>query len=145
MVITDDPLVAVMAHGHRLARRRSLSAPHLEGEALICMPPGTGIRDALDAAWPSPPEVALEVSTPAVIRTLAADGLGVGILAASMTIDPRRLVTVPLAHPRARSRLELIWGSTPGGNPAARALVAHLRNALRAPSEDAGAREPPAS
>jgi LysR family nitrogen assimilation transcriptional regulator len=80
-------LVAVMAHGHRLARARSLSVADLGNEPILTLPPGLQSRGMLDEAAAAARinlRIAFESRTPHSLLALASAGHGVGILWSSM-------------------------------------------------------------
>jgi DNA-binding transcriptional LysR family regulator len=133
-VLVDEGHVAAVAAGDPLASRSSIRLGDLCERALISMPVGTGLRTSLDdacAAAGFEPRVTLEASAPNIIAELACRGLGVAILPESVAAAYRdQLHGVAITHPRLRSRLELAWRAEGGSSPAARALIAHAREAL---------------
>jgi len=133
-VLVDEGHVAVVAAGDPLATRSTIRLADLRERALISMPVGTGLRTCLDdacAAAGFEPRVSLEASAPNIIAELACRGLGVAILPESVaTAYAEQLHGIAITHPRLRSRLELAWREGGGSSPAARALIAHAREAL---------------
>ena len=127
-VIVDDPLVAVVAHGHPWAERARLRAAELDRDDLVTLPVGTGSRAALDALLrrrtgrPAGPR--WEVATPAYVQMLAVRGLGIGVVSATTAADWYGVAVLPIDDPGARSRLGVVWRSSP--SHAARALLGHL-------------------
>jgi len=108
----------------------------LRDRPLVLLPRGTGIRSALEAGCERAgfqPRVAFEASSPALLASLAARGLGVAVMAQSMAAIEPSLRTVALTRPALRSRLELAWRADGPSSPAARALVGHLHAALAPP------------
>lgn len=131
-VVADEPLVAGVAPDDPLTAVDSTSLPQLEGRDLICLPPGTGARTALEHAMAvtgTRLRIAFEASDPQVLVHLAGRGLGVAILPASI-VRASPLHPVPLIGPGLRSQLALAWNAAATGGPAARALIAHARRAL---------------
>ncbi len=131
-VVADEPLVAGVAPDNSLAAADGLSLSQLEGCDLICLPRGTGARTALEdacAVTGTRLRVAFEASDPRVLVHLAGRGLGVAILPASI-VAASPLRAVPLRGPGLRSQLALAWTTGAAGGPAARALIAHARQAL---------------
>jgi DNA-binding transcriptional LysR family regulator len=127
--VTEERLVAAVARGHRLARRRSVSLRALRDEALIALPRGTGGRTALErgfAAAGLAPRVTLEAGDPRVLMDLAGRGLGVAIVPESA---PEELHVLAL-RPALRSRLDLVWRAAGAPSPAARELLDRTRQAL---------------
>ncbi len=131
-MVADEPLVAGVAPDTSLAAADGLSLSQLEGCDLICLPRGTGARTALEdacAVTGTRLRVAFEASDPRVLVHLAGRGLGVAILPASI-VAASPLRAVPLRGPGLRSQLALAWTTGATGGPAARALIAHARQAL---------------
>jgi DNA-binding transcriptional LysR family regulator len=138
-VVADEPLVAAVAPDHPLAAADGISLPELAGCDLICLPQGTGARTALEracAATGTRLRVAFEASDPRVLVHLAGRGLGVALLPASIVAArppcASPLSAVPLLGPGLRSQLALAWTTGATSGPAARALIAHARQALAA-------------
>ncbi len=133
--VLDEELVVAVAPGDRLARRRSVAAAALAGRGLILLAPGTGIRASVDAVLARAgvaPRVVAEAADPAMLADLAAAGLGVAILPASLVAGRGpALRGVPLA-PALRGRLELAWREGGPAGPAARELIARARAAAEA-------------
>ncbi|HET6733649.1 LysR substrate-binding domain-containing protein [Mycobacterium sp.] len=48
MTIISENLAALVPLGHRLVNRRRIAVDQLDGEPIVSMPVGTGIRAALD-------------------------------------------------------------------------------------------------
>jgi DNA-binding transcriptional LysR family regulator len=127
--VSDERLVAAVAPGHRLAARRTVTLRALRREALIALPPGTGGRTALERGFAGvglAPRVALEAGDPLVLIELARRGLGVAIVPESA---PEGLHVLAL-RPALRSRLDLVWRAGEPPSPAARELLARMRDAL---------------
>jgi DNA-binding transcriptional LysR family regulator len=133
-VLIDEGHVAAVPFDDALAAKAAIRLSALRERALISMPAGTGLRTCLDdacAAAGFEPRVALEASAPNIIAELAARGLGVAILPESVAAAyAEQLHGVAITHPRLRSRIELAWRAGGGSSPAARALIAHARDAL---------------
>lgn len=122
-LIADEQLVAAMPPGHPLAAGTSLPLSALDGQPLICLPDGTGVRAALDAACAAAgfaPVIAFEASALPMVARLAERGLGIAITPASTTGPGLR--TLPITNPPLSSRLEFAWNPvTP--SPAAQMLI----------------------
>ncbi|MEU7046367.1 LysR substrate-binding domain-containing protein [Streptomyces varsoviensis] len=132
--VTDEPIVAAVAHGDPLAGRTGLALDALRDRALISLPRGTGLRTCLDEACAAAgfaPRIAFEAGDPDVLAQLAGRGLGVAILPGSLAAyHHATLRTVTFAGPGLRGRLALAWrGEGPVG-PAARALIDRARRTL---------------
>ncbi|MFH8336723.1 LysR family transcriptional regulator [Streptomyces sp. AM6-12] len=136
-VCVDVPLVVAAVPEHPLlaAHRDGGAVPPaaLDGQRLIGLPRGTGMRAVLErlcAGAGFPPHVVFEAATPDALARLAARGLGVAVLPGQ---DPRPgLRTLPLADPRARGRVALAWRTRGPLSPAARELLDRLRRTMRA-------------
>jgi DNA-binding transcriptional LysR family regulator len=138
-VLIDEELVAAVAPGHPLASKEAVTVKELRDVPLVCLPRGTGVRAALDAACAAAgfePRIVFEASALPMVVQLAAQGLGLAVVPASVANAPQAggaPVLVPIANPEVRSRLELAWREAPSANPAARVLIEQAR-ALRLPS-----------
>jgi DNA-binding transcriptional LysR family regulator len=141
-VLIDEELVAAVPPGHPLAGRETLTITSLRDVPLVCLPRGTGVRAALDAACAAAgfePRIVFEASALPMVVTMAAQGLGLAVVPASVANAPHAdgaPVIVPIS-PEVRSRLELAWPEAASGNPAARVLTEQARaqaRALRLPS-----------
>ena len=129
-VLADEPLVAAVAPGDPWHGRESVAMDELLERGLISLPPGTGLRGALDAACGSRrPRIAFEASAPPMVITLAQRGLGPAILALSMTDG---LHAVRITDPSPSSRLGFAWRSEGPHSPAARALIRLAENHVTA-------------
>jgi DNA-binding transcriptional LysR family regulator len=138
-VLIDEELVAAVPPGHPLAGQDTVTIASLRDVPLVCLPRGTGVRTALDTACAAAgfePRIVFEASALPMVVTMAAQGLGLAVVPASVANAPQAdgaPVIVPIAHPEVRSRLELAWPEAPSGNPAARVLIEQARG-LRLPS-----------
>ncbi|GAB2833939.1 LysR family transcriptional regulator [Lentzea nigeriaca] len=129
-VLADEPLVAAVSSADPWYGRESVSVDELLTRGLICLPPGTGLRGALDAACGGrQPRIAFEASAPPMVITLAQRGLGPAILASSMVSD---LHAVRITDPAPQSRLGFAWRSSGPHSPAARALIRLAENHVTA-------------
>lgn len=130
-VVTDEALEAVVATGHRLARRKALSLKELCEHPLISLPAGTGLRSRLDSACAAAglrPRIAFEATSPLELAELARHGLGVAILPQSMARSSDELHALRLP-PELRGRLVWAWRSDVT-SPAARLLSERARRTL---------------
>jgi DNA-binding transcriptional LysR family regulator len=131
VIVTEQELVAAVADGHPLARRRTIGIERLAEHSLIALPPDTGGRTALEQGFARAgcrPRVAFEAGDPRVVMQLARQGLGVAIVPASA---PGDLHAVRIT-PAMRSRLELVWRADATPSPAAEAFIGEARAALGA-------------
>ncbi|RDI33146.1 LysR family transcriptional regulator [Lentzea flaviverrucosa] len=125
-VLADEPLVAAVAASDPWYGRESVPLDELQERGLISLPPGTGLRGALDAACGARrPRIAFEASAPPMVITLAQRGLGPAILAASMVSG---LHAVRITDPSPHSRLAFAWRTEGPHSPAARALIGLAEN-----------------
>ena len=130
--IVSEGLVALVPPTHPLAGRRGVTARLLSTHPVVTLPGGTGIRAAFDrwcAGSGAAPDVALQASAPDTVADLAARGMGVGVLSASMAAaDDRRLRAVPLNGVRTPAVLSLVWA----GEDRSPALASFLERARSA-------------
>ena len=132
VVLADEELVAVAAPGHPLADAGPITLKTLRDLPLVSLPRGTGVRAALDAACAQAgftPRIVFEASALLMVVQLAARGLGLAVVPASIPNGPGIL---PITDPQLRSRLEIAWNPVPSANPAARVLIEQAR-ALQLP------------
>jgi DNA-binding transcriptional LysR family regulator len=126
-LIVEEPLVAAVHRTDPLAARTTITVERLHERALICLPVGTGLRTCLDDAFATAglqPRIAFEASDPGVVARLAAQGLGVAVLPASVAEANRaELHALTVTRPRLKSRLELAWRAGGPASPAARELI----------------------
>jgi DNA-binding transcriptional LysR family regulator len=128
--VISERLVAAVPAGHPLARRRRVVLADIATHPVICLPEGSGIRTVFDrgcAARGVRPDIALEASAPSAVADLAARGLGVAILSASM-VDEGALRGLEIADLDASTLLAIIWRNTDA--PALRELVRSCRAAF---------------
>ncbi|MFE6408690.1 LysR family transcriptional regulator [Streptomyces sp. NPDC057837] len=125
LTIVSERLVVAVPPGHPLADRRRVTLRDVTAHPVVCMPPGTGLRTVFDracAARDLRPAIALQASAAAAITDLAARGLGVAVLSASMTRDAgERLVTRTITDVTAPALLALVWREASG--PAVREFL----------------------
>ncbi len=125
-VITDEELVAAVAHGQPLSKQDTIGLGVLVDHSLITMPVGSGIRGVLDelcTAAGVKPRVTLEATNPRMIADLAARGLGVAVLPESTAREYDELHAIRIVRPPIRGRLALAWRTDGQRSAAARALV----------------------
>ncbi|HEY1820975.1 MAG TPA: LysR substrate-binding domain-containing protein [Trebonia sp.] len=146
--VVSERLAVAAPPGHPLlAGRASVPLAALAGTDIVCMPAGSGIRAAFDAACAAQGvtlPVTLEASAPGAVADLAARGLGVAVLSESTASRPG-LRAVPVDGPAVTARLALVWRPAPG--PALRELIGHCRRAFTAAHDGPPpppARSPPA-
>jgi DNA-binding transcriptional LysR family regulator len=128
--VLDTELAAAVAPGDPLAGRRTLTVAELIERELVCLPRGTGIREALERAAGGAARVAYEAGDPRVVADLAERGLGVAVLPRPLAESRPGLRAVALTRPTPRARLVLAWRADGPVSPAARALTALAREHL---------------
>jgi DNA-binding transcriptional LysR family regulator len=122
-----------VAPDHKLAGLKTVSLRQLTAYPLICLPVGTGIRSVLDQACAAAgirPTVALQATAPGAVMDLAARGLGVAVLSASMTAEHAGVRSVRVNDVKVPAKLALIWRK--GDVGASRGLLPHCRAAFAA-------------
>ncbi|MFF0768290.1 LysR substrate-binding domain-containing protein [Nonomuraea wenchangensis] len=152
--LADQELVLAVPPGHRLAGRARVRAAELEGEELVTLEHGYGLRqitDDLCAAAGFEPRIAFEGQESETVRGLVAAGLGVAVLprtdpgpglAVPSRTDPdpgpglavpsrtdrapavAGVVEVPLSPPLSRT-IGMCWVAGERLTPAARAFRDH--------------------
>ena len=128
--VISERLVAAVPAGHPLTRRKRVTMADIAAHPVVCLPEGTGIRAVFDrgcAARGVWPDIALQASAPGSVADLAARGLGVAILSASM-VDDSALRGLEIADLDAPALLALVWRDT--ATPALRELVRNCRAAF---------------
>jgi DNA-binding transcriptional LysR family regulator len=141
-VVSDEPVVAAVADTDPLAGSESVPLEAIANRALITLSPGAGLRAAVDDAYASAgltPRVAFEASDPRMLARLAARGLGLAFVPASVArAHGGGLHAVAVHSPAIRGRLALAWRQDGPPGPAARALIAHARSTYPPPAPEAG-------
>jgi DNA-binding transcriptional LysR family regulator len=132
MTIVSEPLAALVPGGHRWSRRKALDYSALEGQPLVTMPDGTGVRAALESGCARggfAPAVAVEASAADAVADLCARGLGIGVLSASMAQEyADRLAVVQMRGNPVPAVLAAVW--RPASSPAVAAFVPRLAAAF---------------
>lgn len=114
-VLIREPLAVAVASGHPWAGRDRVDCADLAGTTVLCLPPGTGVRTALEitcAAERTVVEPAVQAHSPEALLSLAAYGAGVAVLTDSMVAARAGLTTVPFAR-SARTSLSLVTRTAP--------------------------------
>ncbi|NYI06402.1 LysR substrate-binding domain-containing protein [Allostreptomyces psammosilenae] len=134
-VVDDQPIVVAVSHDHELGPHPVISLDTLRGRPLISLPRGTGLRARLEdacAAAGFAPRIAFEAGNPELLAELAARGLGAAVLPGAFAeARSDRLRVIAVDRPALRGRLVLAWRADGPTGPAARALLARARAALR--------------
>jgi DNA-binding transcriptional LysR family regulator len=118
LTLISEGLAALVARDHPLAaggrRRAALSA--VAEHPIVSLPAGTGIRTVFDQACAAAglhPRIALQATAPEAVADLAARGLGVGILSASMAAETDELRAIAIDDVAIPALLALVWPATP--------------------------------
>lgn len=138
IIVTDEPVAAAVGVRDPLAKRSTIPLTALRDRALISLLPGTGIRSILDTACAAAgfvPHIAFEAGTPMVLAELAARGLGVAILPASVANGRADLRPLAITRPELRGALAFAWRADGLTSPATQALVARARRTLAGTTE----------
>ncbi len=133
-VVLDDRMVIGVPVDDPWPESDAVTLAELGERAVVSLPVGTGLRGAFDgacAAAGAAPRIAFESSDLGVVADLAAQGMGVAVLPASVAAGHPGLRGVPV-EPETRSQLALAWRTGGPSSPAGRALVAHARAVLPA-------------
>jgi LysR family transcriptional regulator, transcription activator of glutamate synthase operon len=120
-------LAVVVSHGHRLARRQSVSLEEIATERLILTSPDEAPRVVVDRAFRAhgiEPLVGFEADDPATLIGLAAEGVAIGITGdhvARTAAD--RVAVLTIDGERLQYSMALAWSDR---GPQTRALSAFL-------------------
>jgi DNA-binding transcriptional LysR family regulator len=133
--LLTEPLVVMLAPGHRLAGRKALRMAELADERFIAFREGAGLRRILitaahEAGFEA--QIAFETNEVERARAMVSRGLGVTIVPES---DAHRhgpeVAAVPLHRPALTRDVTLAWRSSRRHTPAARAFFALASRADR--------------
>lgn len=122
--LARDPLAALVAPDHRLARRKRIRLEELVDEDFVDFPAGTPGRAQTDRAFEAAGlkrTVAFEITDPHVMARLVAEGLGVALLASAYAARLPGVAVVPVTDTAYRIE-HLVW-SRLGPTPAAKAFI----------------------
>jgi DNA-binding transcriptional LysR family regulator len=124
--LSSEELVVATSRAHPLAGRGALSVADLEGQTLLAFERGSSTRRLVDQALAEAgvrPRVAVEANDLALVRALAASGLGAAILPRSFVERPGPRVSVRPLTEALRLTVVLWWKRGRRLSPAARAFV----------------------
>lgn len=134
--LLDDPYLAVLPRGHRLAGTRVLDLIDLADEPWVGSEPAGPCREAvLDACGAAgfSPAVAVESEDYPTTQAFVAAGLGVGVVPRTALDSPHPDVVVrPLRSPRPVRAIHAAVRETAPDQPALHALLDALRHAAAA-------------
>jgi LysR family transcriptional activator of glutamate synthase operon len=126
-VVSREPLVAILAPDHRLARRKRVGVPQLAGETIVTFPKGATIRSRLEDAAARAgytPRVAFETNEVGRMRALAAAGLAIAVLPRSDAERPGPPITaVPFQEPEFEHIVYVASRAARHHSPAAQAFI----------------------
>jgi LysR family transcriptional regulator, transcription activator of glutamate synthase operon len=125
--VSREPLVAIVAPKHPLARRRRLQVELLAGETFVAFREGATMRARLEQAAARAgytPRVAFETDEISRIRAIVAAGLAVAVLPQSETEQPGpTVVAVPFQEPDFQHTVFVATRAGRRSSPAARAFL----------------------
>jgi len=148
LALSSEELAAAMSPRHPLAGEGPLRIAALAGHQLLAFQPGSSTRQLVDAAFAEEgiePRIAVEANDLALVRSLAARGLGIAILPRSFVELPGPRVSFRPLSPTLRMAVVLWWLKGRRLSPAARAFVEFAasyrltQRAARTPRAPAGA------
>ena len=125
--LLSEPLVALLAPGHRLAGRRRLDMAELRDERFVVFGEGGSLRrivvqGAREAGFE--PQLAFESTEQQRIRAMVSHGLGVALLPVSEAEHGGPPVAaVPVRKPALARDVTLAWRANRRHSPAARAFL----------------------
>jgi DNA-binding transcriptional LysR family regulator len=128
VLITREPMVALVPAAHRLAAHRTISLVALGGEPLITYPRGAGIRDTIEdgfhAAGVARPAVTAETIDPLAMLELVGQGLGCSLMPRSVADHAGAdVAVVALRRPGLRRNVTLAWAHEHRTRPAVDAFL----------------------
>jgi DNA-binding transcriptional LysR family regulator len=136
-VLTDEPLVAVVARDHPLAGRRTVELRELaEAGPFIEMRGESGLRLQVDAAFDrvgTSRTVAFELGTSDSVVRFAGLGFGAALVPASAAASSTDVRVLTLPDPGARHPISLVHRAPEPSAPSARAFLSLLLDGAARP------------
>lgn len=132
-ILTMDRLCAVVASGHKLAKKRSTTVRELAKYPLVVMGKDSSARMLMDQGFDREglvPIVAYEVTYASSVSGLTAAGLGVGILPESVA-GASRLHVLPIRNETMRRRIGIVIRAGRSLSPTADKLKQTLEQVAR--------------
>jgi len=106
IAVAEDEVVLAVPAGHRFAQRSEIDLDEISGEALVLREPGSGTRQAVEAALAAhhvslpPHRVVSEMGNGRALVAAVAAGQGIGFVSALLSGGPRvRLQGLPIRRP----------------------------------------------
>lgn len=132
--VYDEPFLAALPRGHRLAAAAAIDPAELAGERLLLLDEGHCLREQAMAVCQRRPEQAAgpdyRATSLETLREIVASGAGVTLLPAlAVREDDRRLTMRPLLGEAGR-RIGLLWRANDPRADAYRLLLAPIRRQL---------------
>jgi len=101
--ITSEPIMLAVAAGNPLAKRTDIDLSALDGETLVDLPPGWGIRMAVDRSFAAAGvtrTITYEVNDTATMIDFIRNGLAIGMMPRSLVETSGDIASVPIRdHP----------------------------------------------
>ncbi|GHF49972.1 DNA-binding transcriptional LysR family regulator [Amycolatopsis bartoniae] len=133
--LAQQPLVAVVPAGHRLATRRRVRLAELAESEFVSLKPGFGLRGIIDgllAEAGCTPRISFEGEEADTLRGMVAARLGVAVLPESEPLPNPGTVEIPLQSPAFRE-IGLVWSAERPLLPAVRTFRDYATGARRTP------------
>jgi len=132
LLAAQEPVVAAVHPGHRLAGRGSIPLRALQDEPMVALTAASKQRSNLGAACRAAgfaPQIVAETSDPGVTIELIRQQIGAAVLPRSAPAGAAKVTQLSLTRPRLDRRILLAWHPS-NSTPAARALLALAVGAL---------------
>lgn len=124
--LEQEPMVLIVAPGHRLAGSPGVSVDLLGDETFIDFPVGWGTRAVVDRAFAAAGvdrQVAFEVANYATAAGLAGNGLGIAFVPASAADEMPEVARVTVDSPAMTWRIQVATAASRRPSAAARAFL----------------------
>lgn len=133
--LSSTPIIAFVAAGHPLARRRSVTLAELAGEMLVLREHGSKTRQHIEAAAARRGvtlKATIEAEGREAVREIVATGGGVGVVSAAEFGPDGRLVPIPISDCDAQMDEALICLRERAGSKLIRAFLEIARETVAA-------------
>jgi DNA-binding transcriptional LysR family regulator len=141
--LSSEELAVVMSPAHALATSGPIRIAALADERLIGFERGSSVRQVVDEAFADAgvsPRIALEGNDLALVRSLVAEGIGIGIMPRTFAELPGPPVALRRLSPALTMTVALWWRRGRHLSPAARAFVEFSRERATPPAPRAARR-----